>query len=177
MRKAPSYLKGLAKTRARSAGDAVRLRKLYEEIGKKLDEAEAGQAACDTLIQKYDPRLAPARIPNINGWQGRYGKRGALGAAILRHVEAAWPDEITPIGLCVQLQLEFQLDFSTWQEKHNWAHQSVYSKLWLFAMTGRLESCHNPATRATSEVGRWRWKSDAAPSLDRLRELAAVAGA
>lgn len=174
MRKTPSYLKGLAETRARSAGDAVRLRKLYEEIGKKLEEAEAEQAACDKLIQKYDPRLVPARIPNINGWQGRYGRRGALGAAILRHVEAAWPDEITTIELCVQLQLEFQLDFSTWQEKYDWAHQSVYSKLWLYAKNGLLDSCHNPSKRATSEVGRWRWKSDAAPSLDHLRELVSV---
>lgn len=178
MRKTPAYLKSLAETRARSAGDAVRFRTLYEEIGKKLEEAEAEQAACDKLIQKYDPRLVPARIPNIRA-HNRYGKRGALGATILRHVKAVWPNAITTAELCwqLQLELEFQLDFTIWQEKYDWAHQSVYAKLWLYAKKGLLESCHNPSKRATSEVGRWRWKSDDAPSLDHLRELAALAGA
>lgn len=177
MRKTPSYLKGLAETRARAAGDATRLQKLYDEIGQKLEEAKAEQAACDRLILKFDPRLVPARIPNINGSQGRYGKRGALGAAILRHVEATWPGEITTAELCCQLQLEFQLDFSTWQEKYDWAHCSVYSKLWLLAKRGLVENCHNLSKQSTSEAARWRWKSDAAPSLDRLRELAAVVAA
>jgi hypothetical protein len=177
MRKTPSYLKGLAETRARSAGDAVRFRSLYEEIGKKLEEAEAEQAACDKLIKKYDPRLVPARIPNINGRQGRYGKQGAFAAAILGHAKAAWPDEITTAEMGWHLQLEFQLEFATWQEKYKWSHYSVYNGLRALVAKGLLERRHNPTNGPTSEVGRWRWKSDAAPSLDHLRELAGVAGA
>jgi hypothetical protein len=175
MRKTPSYLKGLAETRARSAGDVARLRKLYEEIGQKLEEAQAEQAACDRLIQKYDSRLEPSRIPNINGWQGRYGKRGALRAAILRFVEEAWPSEITTTELCWQLQMKFQLDFFTAQERAEWLHNSVYTRLRYLVKDGDIESCHNPSKGVTGEVGRWRWRSETAPSLDHLRELASAA--
>jgi hypothetical protein len=174
MRKTPAYLKGLAETRARSAGDAVRFRKLYEEIGQKLEEAQAEQAACDRLIQKYDSRLEPERIPNINGWQGGYGKRGALRASILHHVEAAWPDEITTIEQCWKLQVEFQLDY-TGKERRDWMHNSVYTRLRYLVKDGDLERCHTQSKGPTSEVGRWRWKSETAPSLDHLRELAGEA--
>jgi len=78
MRKTPSHLKGLAETRARSAGDVQRLQKLYEEVGKKLTEATAEVDACDRLIRKFDERLNPELIKPIRAWKGRYGNRGTF---------------------------------------------------------------------------------------------------
>lgn len=75
------------------------------------------------------------------------------------------------------LQLEFQLEFATWKEKYKWSHYSVYNRLRALVAKGMLERCHNPSKGPTGELGRWRWKSDGAPSLDHLRALAAVAGA
>lgn len=77
MRKTPSYLKGLAETRARAAGDVQRLQQIYQEIGRHLARAEKDMAACDCLIQNFDERLDPSLIEPIHAWQGRYGKRGA----------------------------------------------------------------------------------------------------
>jgi hypothetical protein len=52
MRKTPSYLKALAKTCARAAGDVVRLSDIRDEV----TAAQGELAACDRLIQKYDAR-------------------------------------------------------------------------------------------------------------------------
>ena len=54
MRKTPSYLKGLAETRARAFADVQRLRKLQVELAKNLADAEAevcsGLMSPDTSI-------------------------------------------------------------------------------------------------------------------------------
>ena len=80
MKKTPSYLKGLAETHARAAGEAIRCRRLHADICRELDiaerqaarlralvaanssrvaAAEAELAACDRLIRKFDERLDP----------------------------------------------------------------------------------------------------------------------
>ena len=78
MRKTPSYLKGLAETRARAAADILRYKQVIDEIMVSLAKAQAELEACDTLIKKFDDRLDPTQVEPINHWQGRYGKRGAL---------------------------------------------------------------------------------------------------
>ena len=84
MRKTPSYLKGLAETRARAHGDTIRLGKIRDEIHAKLEEAKFLVESCDRLIVQYDSRLNPTLIQPVGAWQGRYGKRGALTEAISR---------------------------------------------------------------------------------------------
>jgi hypothetical protein len=125
MRKTPSYLKGLAETRARAAGDIQRLKKIQEEVAQKLAQAQDELEACDRLIRKYDARLNPELIQPIRAWQGRYGKRGALQATIKRLLQEAFPEAIDTTELLWALQIEFQLDFPTWQEKHRWRRNSL----------------------------------------------------
>jgi len=72
IRNPPSYLKGLAETRARADADVLRLQKIYGEIAEKLAEAAAERDSCDCLILKYDDRLDPNRIAPIQSWKGRY---------------------------------------------------------------------------------------------------------
>ena len=78
IRNTPSYLKGLAETRARVDADVQRLQKIHDEIAEKLAEATAERNSCDCLIRKYDERLDPNVIAPIQAWKGRYGPRGAL---------------------------------------------------------------------------------------------------
>lgn len=82
MRKTPSYLKGLAETRARVAGDLQRYEKqhpqlevklkaaeadldrcqrLYSGVCRGLAEAKADLESCDRLIRKFDDRLDPSQ--------------------------------------------------------------------------------------------------------------------
>src|SRR4051812_13865695 len=111
MRKTPSYLKGLAETRARVAADVERFQQIQQEVAQKLEQAQDELAACDRLIRKYDHRLNPEAIAPIRSWQGRYGKRGKLQDTIKRLLQQAHPEAIDTSELLWALQIEFQLDF------------------------------------------------------------------
>lgn len=174
MRKTPSYLKGLAETRARVAGDLLRYQEIYEEIGRKMAEAAAELEACDRLIRKFDERLAPERIEPIRAWKGRYGERGALVEAIKRLLQSRAPDAVTTTEIGWELQLQFRLDFSTAQEKTRWQTNSVAPALKKLVAENVVERLHDVAP--TGEVGRWRWKSDDVLLLDHLRAQAEAAG-
>jgi len=63
MRKTPSYLKGLAETRARAAGDVLRLQQILDQVKESLAKAQAEVEACDVLIKKFDDRLEPTESP------------------------------------------------------------------------------------------------------------------
>ena len=176
MRKTPSYLKGLAETRARAAGDVQRFKKLYDEIGQKLAKAERDMAACDLLIQRFDERLDPGLIQPINGWQGRYGKRGALVEAVRKIIEGVWPDEITTTEIVWRIQIKFQFDFDTWKQKKRWQDNSLRNAIKSLLAKGEIERMHDKSAGLNAEVGRWRWKSDGFLSLAHLHAQAEDSG-
>jgi len=177
MRKTPSYLKGLAETRARAFADVQRLSKLQVELAKNLANAEAEVDACDRLIRKFDPRLNPDLIEPTRAHKGRYGNHGKLREAIKSYLMEAAPNAVTSHEVALAMELEFSLDFSTFQEKWRWQKNSVVSALKALAQTDSVERLHDVVTPGSNgEVGRWRWKSDASLSLDHLRELAEGSG-
>jgi len=176
MRKTPSYLKGLAETRARAAGDVQRFKEIYEEIGQKLARAERDLAACDCLIQKFDERLNPDLIQPIHGWQGRYGERGALLEEVRRIIQNAWPEEVTTTEIVWRAQIRFQLHFLTFQEKKRWQDNSLRSAIKNLLAKNEIERMHDKSVGLNAEVGRWRWKSDAFLSLGHLHAQAEGAG-
>lgn len=176
MRKTPSYLKGLAETRARVAGDLARYQELYNEIGQKLAEAKAELEACDRLIRKFDERLNPNLIEPIRAWKGRYGKRGELREQIKRLLQQRAPTEVTTTELAWELQLHFRLDFESAQEKRKWTANSLASTLKALVAEGCVERLHEFENGPTGEAGRWRWKLDDDLSLDRLEAQLAAAG-
>jgi hypothetical protein len=67
MRKTPSYLKGLAETRARAAADVIRYKQVIDQVMASLAKAQAELDACDTLIKKFDERLAYSEAPYLRG--------------------------------------------------------------------------------------------------------------
>ena len=156
MRKTPAYLKGLAETRGRLAGDVQRYQQVLAEVTASLVKAQVELNACDTLIRKFDERLDPGLVQPIHAWQGRYGKRGALREAIVELLQArvagaghhdrgrladaaqVWHHVLPPEGAgAVDKQLHRQLLEEARRQ-------------------GRaLEACHDRSN--TGEVGRWKW--------------------
>lgn len=175
MRKTPSYLKGLAETRARVSAEVLRYEQILQEVGEALAKSRAELAACDTLIKKFDERLNPELIEPIKAWKGRYGKRGALQDAIIRILKEHFPEPVTSKELGWLLQLEFKLDFIDWREKKDWLHHSVGGRLIVLVRRGLVERLHDPAVK-TGQTGSWRWKGDDCKSLGDLAALAESSG-
>ncbi len=96
MKKTPSYLKGLAETRARLAGDIERHERLLSEIPEKVAQARRELEACDLLIRRFDGRLDPQKIAPIRHW--RYSKkRGVLRDTIIAIVKDSAPNQVTTL--------------------------------------------------------------------------------
>lgn len=176
MRQVPSYLKGLAETRARADADAQRLQKLATEIAEELAEAQRTVDSCDVLIRKFDSRLNPELIEPIRAWKGRYGLRGALRNSIERQLREAYPAELTTSEIAWALQVEFKLDFVHRAEKAHWQHNTVSRTLKVIVERGQAVPLHDVSRGSSGEVGRWRWISDDALSLDHLRAQTVAAG-
>lgn len=174
LHRTPSYLKGLAETRARAAGDVLRLEKLAKEIRQKLADARAEVEACDRLIKRFDGRLDPTQIVPINAPNAAYRGRGNLVRAIERIIRDSHPGEITTTELLWELQVEFELDFETPAQKKRWADNSIRPTIHVLMERGCIERLHD-ASHHNGEAGRWRWVTQA-DSLDALTALAQQAG-
>lgn len=170
MQKTPSYLKGLAETRARAAGEVERYSALLNELQTRLDISRADLDSCDRLIQRFDIRLDPTQIRPIHAWQGRYGKRGALKAAILNACKDVYPNTISSTEIFIRVELELGLEFISWRERKHWRKNSVCNALRGFAAKNLLQRMHDPHEK-TGTTGYWRW---VAP-VDSLEGLAAMA--
>lgn len=175
MRKTPSYLKGLAETRARVAADVQRYQRLQGEINMALDNARAELGACDRLIRKFDERLNPELIQPIKATKGRYGPRGKLKDTIIGLLKDNYPEEATTTEIGLRLQVAFGLDFYTQRERFEWIHNSVAKQLKRLVYDGLAERLHDPLVR-NMEDGRWRWKGEGCESLGDLAELAESSG-
>jgi len=176
MRKTPSYLKGLAETRARVSADVRRYQQFYDEIGEALEKAKAELTACDLLIRKYDERLNPALIEPIKAWKGRYGTRGQLKEAIVLLLKQSRPHAISTTELAIKLQMEFSLDFLTAVERRHWVHNSVGKQLKRLMAEGLVKRLHDPAKTGGKESGNWLWIGEGCESLGDLADLAKSSG-
>ncbi len=154
MRKTPSYLKGLAETRARAAADILRYQQVIDEITVSLTKAQAELEACDRLIKKFDERLEPALIEPVLHWKGRYGKRGALREAILALLQEQAPAAVTTTEIGWQMQLKFDIGFNHWTERKRWMTNSIGNCLKKLVKEGLVEACHDQSN--TGYVGSWR---------------------
>jgi hypothetical protein len=197
MRKTPSYLRGLAETRARAAGslqrlknlrsevqrklkvakaDVERYQKMEAELAPKLEEARTDLKSCDWLIRKFDSRLDPSEIEPIVAWKGRYGKRGALKETISRLLKDHAPMALSIPELSKVIILEFQLTYATDKALKAWAHNSLGGVLKTLLSDGLVERVDAPRTEWGGSDGRWRWKISAEAPLDELRSSAEGAG-
>lgn len=156
MQKVPSYLKGLAETRARVDAECSRLEQLHADIGQRLAEAQAERDACDRLIKKYDGRLDPTTIAPVKAWQGRYGKRGGLKQAVLEVVTMSFPSEVSTSEIAWAIQLQFNLGFETPKERKRWVHSSLTDVLRTLANKGLVKPLHDQSILGgTGTTGSW----------------------
>lgn len=174
-RKIPSYLKGLRDARARADGDIRRLTALVEAMTTDIRQAQATLDACDILIRKFDANLDPSTIPPNRGLGRVPAPRGALKSAIVEYLQERYPAEITTGELTRAMQVQFKMDFDSWEALWKWQHGSLTRRLKKLLDEGLVERLHDPMA-STGEAGRWRWKSETDLSPDRLRERAEAAG-
>ena len=168
MTRVPTYLKGLAERRARFDADVLRLETLQEEIAQALEGARKHRESCDLLIKHYDEALEPNEIAPIQGWKGRYGKRGELKESAAQFIRENFPDEVTTTELAWALQAKFKLDFPTGSVRKRWVHNSLVRALKILVSEGRVERLHD-IEKSTGQSGRWRWLQDEPSSLGHLR--------
>lgn len=171
MRKTPSYLKGLAETRARAAGDLERALELLAEAQRAVDAARSDLAACDRLITKFDSSIDPGKIAPIRGYKGRYGWRGDLANAIECYLRENAPSEVGTAEIALAVQTRFNLEFVSTKERRYWVKNSITGRLRKLTVDGVVERLHDTQT---AEEGRWRWKQPV-NSLAELREQALLA--
>ena len=197
MRKTPSYLKGLAETRARVAGDLQRHEKQHSQLEvtlnatkadlerhqrrytgvcKGLAEAKADLESCDRLIRKFDDRLDPSQIEPIHAWKGRYGKRGGLKEMIDQVLKDFAPVAMTTPELAQAVMAEFQLEFATEKALKMWSHNSLGRSLKILVAAGLVERLHDPKIYWGGKDGMWRWKTGTDRLLAGLMESAESAG-
>lgn len=196
MKKTPSYLKGLAETRARVAAEVrrhtdfsgavvreldeprvqtQRLAALSDSATRRLAAAKEELAACDRLIVKFDERLDPTLIEPIRAWKGRYGDRGRLKAVIVNYLREQAPGVVSTSEIFLVLQAEFGMQFINGKDKRVWLTNSVRPQLRDLVAEGLVEKPIDEDS-LNVEVGRWRWRTDCALSLDHLKAQAEAAG-
>ena len=141
VKKVPSALKWLAEKRARVAGHLQANKGTYEllcghvdaldrelqaavalkaKTGENVQKLTEALAALDRTVVIYDESIQPEGIGIINGWQGRYGKRGALREYLLEVLALRSPDHVTSPELAFLAINEFGLVFSHPDDRKRW---------------------------------------------------------
>ena len=190
------FVKGLAETRARAAGeldrceflapkldralararaDVVRLQASVITLPARRARAQAELDACDLFLRKTLPGITPACIPSVNAWQGRYGTRGALKTAIAEFVRACAPAEVTTREIAWAVQVRLGLEFGSRAAAGEWARNTLGAQLRRFAVEGLIDRLHDPKN-GNNAHRRWRWKKQRATTMAELRAMAAAAG-
>jgi hypothetical protein len=175
MKKTPSYLKGLAETRARAAGEVQRYEKIAADVDDLLRKARDALAACDLLIVRFDARLSPEDIEPIRPPKFYGGKRGQLRNTVIEILKREEPETVTTSQIGLEIQIRFLLTFETPAERTAWQCNSIGRLLRKMFKQGMLDRLHDPEA-LTQDGARWCWKSGAATSSDHLRNLVEAQG-
>lgn len=197
MKKVPSALKWLAEKRARVAGQLQASQQVHELVsaqaaalekqlaGLKVIEANAAAkvvehtqqlAALDGSVVIYDDTIDPETIGVINGWTGRYGKRGALREFLLATIQARAPEYVPTSELALLAIAEFSLVFEHSKLRKHWYVQSLRNALQGLEKQGRIEKAPQTPFENMGGAGvqGWRVKQEQAVSLAQLRAGADV---
>ena len=173
VKKTPPRLKALAEARARAAGKVNRSQRAVDRAARLLETDRASLSRIDDEIRRVESRLNPDDIQPNSG-RGLYRWR-ELRTAVTQILKSVAPGAVTTSELALELEVRFHIKFPTKHDRRNWRKNSVAGRLRKLCTEGLVERLH---VTSNGEVGRWRWKSGAVPSSDRLREqLEAEGGA
>jgi hypothetical protein len=192
MKKVPSALKWLAEKRARIAGQVQASQQVLELASAQVESLErelvamkafhahsaakvaqhTEELAClDGSVVIYDASLDPREIGTVNGWAGRYGKRGALREFLIQVLESRAPDYVSTSELALLTMAEFSLVFDHWKLRKTWYEHSLRNALKGLKAQGRIEASVDPLlVDQGTEIRGWRIKRECPQSLAALRQ-------
>ena len=155
---------------------AAELQRAISATNDIANEALQVRNACDQLIQNLNDGIDPAKIAPVDGWQGRYGPRGALGKAVGQLVEAAYPNAVTTAEIATSIQQRYSLTFATPAERKEWKRVSIRGRLAYLCRTGwvtNLEPCVTKAPLAIRMVlDEGTWTGEIATVIGHLSGIA-----
>lgn len=165
MKKVPSALKWLAEKRARIAGQLQASQQVLELVSAQVDSLEkelaamkavkehctakvaqhTGELAClEGSVAIYDDTIDPKEIGTVNGWAGRYGKRGALREFLLKALEFRAPEYVSTSELALLAMAEFSLVFEHWKLRKQWYNYSLRNALVGWSSKGESNALLTP---------------------------------
>jgi hypothetical protein len=183
--------KWLVGKRARIAGDLERLAKANAALRRDIAAAERKVERLKHTAARYDEAASmlnaqlsaldetmlllpkspnPGDIAAIKAWAGRYGKRGALMAAIKEILQAA-AAEISTADLYRLLQERFGLVHVTALERKHWIANSLLRRLQEMLSAGLVERMMKRGAKGQA-MAHWRWKQPKRATLAELRARA-----
>ena len=192
MKKVPSALKWLAEKRARIAGQLQASEQVLELVSAQVEALEkelvtmkavkdhctakvaqhTGELAClEGSVFIYDKAIDPNEIGIVNGWAGRYGKRGALREFLFKVLESRAPEYVSTSELALLAMAEFSLVFEHWKLRKQWYTSSLRNALVGLEQQGRIERSDDAlVVNQGTEVKGWRVKQEQPATLAALRE-------
>jgi len=175
MKRLSSAVRQLAERHARLKGRATQLEDQLANLSSELTKVRAQLAAVGTLLVGFDSRVELAQIAPITAWKGKYGKRGALRAALLDLLKSAKGCWLSTPELSLLVRDSFGLTFATREELRGWEVGSLWSQLRRFVNEGLVEKSKAGSTH--SDPACWRLTpTPAALTFDDLRALAVQLG-
>ena len=141
-------------------------------MNERVARLTADLVALDRAIVIRNPALNPGLIDPVNGWQGRYGKRGALRASIVKVLAQCAPQWLSSKEIGALVVEELAITFDLPSEGVQWHTNSLKSALNALLAKGAVEREAGWSPGST-ETGRWRVKPVKVPTLaDLQRDLA-----
>ena len=178
MKNTPSALKWLAEKRARIAGELQScdqsiesMRADIDALQLKLEECKRFEAtaqvkrerlvqalsALDQSVVIFDSRLQPSKIEPVNGWQGKYGARGALKKYLLATLSESSPKYLSTEDLAYRAIDYFALTFVHPDDRLRWYRHSLRGALKVLAADGLVERGHDANSHSFGHtLGTWR---------------------
>jgi len=167
MTNTPPALKWLAEKRARIANDTLQTGRMLEELGARHIRLKSQLSALDETIRLYDAAIDPTAIAPVNGWQGRYGKRGVLRDALIDILSECAPDWVGSLSIEMLLIARFGISFDSPAQRKRWRTNCLCSALNRLLKEGTAERQQDPDAPAGSCLY-WRLKQ---PKTSRLADL------
>ena len=185
----PPQQKWLTGMRARIAGDLARAeqgasewewharkaeqklaaeRRQHELFLAHVAQLRAKLSAMDGAIRLCKETLDPSTIAAVKAWAGKYGKRGAIKAALQQILERAAPDFVSTTALYEELASHLGLLHATWKERKTWIDRTLLSQMQKWRAAGAVERGVRRSLKSQNEAC-WRWKQTKRATMAELR--------
>lgn len=156
-------MRWMVESHARLAGDIARTEKLIAVLQADLDRLRELQSSLAMSARFFDSSIDPSKLPKLNGWKGRYGKRGALKKAVLAVLQEAHPEPLRTVEIAVQVINRLGLAIEGRRAVSMWIDASLRKVLQRGVAEGDIERLHDALDAAG--MGRWQLAARAVPSM------------